>query len=381
MKTDVRLLNNLLSCCFVASSFRYSGMVLVWGVVFSLLFGALALAQTAPVANQPATPPQPSSSTNPPQTNRPHIVFKELLYDFGKVEQGEQVHRLFHFTNQGSRDLRIEAVKTSCGCTAAVLSSEVIPPGQEGTISATFDTSKFFGEKVKTISVHTNDPLQPVTTLTLQGEVEVEIAAEPAQLYLGRVRRGAGATHTVELLYDAKKQIAFTNITAESPFISVRSEDIEKDQKKGKKLFVTLNKDVPLGRVSTEVVVTTTSQKRPTLSIPVFGNIEGDLVVQPPQASFGVVRKGDSKEYDISIKSRAPNPVRLVRTQSSTPTVIAKIDTAKDGEEYRLTLKVNPDGDPGQIRGEVQVFTDHPVEKVITIPLYGMLVDPQAEKK
>jgi len=366
---------------FNNGGFLRSGLALVWGAVFTLTLSSLVHAQATPAANQPTIPPPPSSSTNPTTNNAPHIVFKELLYDFGKVEQGEQINRLFHFTNQGNRDLRIEAVKTSCGCTAAVLSSKVIAAGQEGTISATFDTSNFFGEKVKTISVHSNDPLQPVTTLTLQGEIEVEVAVEPAQLYLGRVRRGAEATHTVELLYDANKQIAITNITSESPLIDVRSEDIEKNQKKGKKLFVTLRKDAPLGRVSTKVAVTTTSQKRPTLSIPVFGNIEGDLLVQPPQVSFGVVRKGDTKEYDISIKSRAPNPVRMVRTQSSTPTVIAEMDTAKDGAEYQLTLKVNPDGDPGQIRGEVQVFTDHPVEKVLTIPVYGMLVDPQAEKK
>ena len=366
---------------FGHGGFLRSGIVLVWGVVFALTMSSFVRAQATPAANQPVTPPSLSSPTNPTATSDPRIVFKELLYDFGKVEQGDQVNRLFHFTNQGNRDLRIESVKTSCGCTAAVLSSGVIPPGQEGTISATFDTSKFFGEKVKTISVHSNDPLQPVTTLTLQGEIAVEVEVEPAQLYLGRVRREAGATHTIELLYDANKQIAITNITAESPLINVRSEDIEKNQKKGKKLFVTLRQDAPLGRVSTEITVTTTSQKRPTLSIPVFGHIEGDLLVQPPQVSFGVVRKGDTKEYDISIKSRAPNPVRMVRTQSSTPAVIAEMDTAKDGEEYHLTLKVNPDGEAGQIRGEVQVFTDHPVEKVLTIPVYGMLVDPQAEKK
>jgi hypothetical protein len=93
------------------------------------------------VAAQAQTVPQPTIT--PPQ-----IAFKETVFDFGKVEQGDQVNHLFRFTNQGGRDLRIESVKTSCGCTAAVISSEVTTPGSEGTISATFDTSKFFGEKV-----------------------------------------------------------------------------------------------------------------------------------------------------------------------------------------------------------------------------------------
>jgi len=322
-----------------------------------------------------------AQTTAPSAVSPPHIAFTELLYDFGKVEQGDQVNHLFRFTNQGERDLRIESVKTSCGCTAAVISSEVIAPGKEGTISATFDTSKFFGEKVKEITVHSNDPAQPVTTLTLQGEILVEVAVEPAQVYLSKVRRGAGTTQTVELLYDASKEIAITNVTSDSPLITVQTEELAKNGKKGKKLLVTLRKDAPLGRISTEITVKTTSQKRPSLSIPVFGQIEGDLVVTPSQVSFGVVRKGDKKEFDLSVKSRAQTPVHLIRAQSSTPNVNAEVASVKDGEEYRLTLRVNPEGPAGQIKGEVQVFTDHPTEKVLTIPVYGMFVDPQAAKK
>jgi Protein of unknown function (DUF1573) len=343
-------------------------------IFLSFLIWFTAAAIPSLVAAQAQTVPQ--ATTNPPR-----LAFTETVFDFGKVEQGDQVNHLFRFTNQGGRDLRIESVKTSCGCTAAVISSEVTAPGQEGTISATFDTTKFFGEKVKEVTVHSNDPMQPVVTLTLQGEIAVEVEVNPAQLYLGKIRRGASATHTIELLHDASKPISITNVVSDSPLISVQTEELEKEGKKGKKLLVTLKKDAPLGRVSTEINVTTTSQKRPSLSIPVFGQIEGDLVVTPSQVSFGVVRKGDSKTNDLSIKSRAKNPVRLVRTQSSTPNVIAEVATVKDGEEYRLTLKVNPESTPGQIKGAVQVFTDHPTEKVLTIPVYGMLVDPQAAKK
>jgi hypothetical protein len=366
--------------------FRLSYSTLIWSAVGSLTLLPIFLFHDTSAANQ-ATPPPTLSPTPSPaapastENQAPRIVFQEMLYDFGTVEQGDQVNHLFKFTNQGSRDLRIESVKTPCGCTAAVISSEVTAPGQEGTISATFDTSRFFGESVKTVSVHSNDPLQPVTTLTLQGAIAVEVAVEPAQLYLGRVRRGAEATHTIELLHDANKPITITEATVASPLVSLRSEDLEKDGKKGKKLFVTLRKDAPLGRISTDITVTTTSQKHPTLTIPVFGHIEGDLLVQPPQVSFGVVRKGDTKQHAITIKSRSSNPVRVVRTQSSTPMVIAEIATIKDGEEYHLTLKVNPEGTPGPIRGEVQVFTDHPVEKVLSVPVYGMLSDPQTDKK
>jgi uncharacterized protein DUF1573 len=228
-------------------------------IFLSFLIWFTAAAIPSLVAAQAQTVPQ--ATTNPPR-----LAFTETVFDFGKVEQGDQVNHLFRFTNQGGRDLRIESVKTSCGCTAAVISSEVTAPGQEGTISATFDTTKFFGEKVKEVTVHSNDPMQPVVTLTLQGEIAVEVEVNPAQLYLGKIRRGASATHTIELLHDASKPISITNVVSDSPLISVQTEELEKEGKKGKKLLVTLKKDAPLGRVSTEINVTSTSQKRPVRS-------------------------------------------------------------------------------------------------------------------
>jgi len=319
--------------------------------------------------------------TSAPTTNAPHIVFAEPVYDFGKVEQGEQVTHMFRFTNQGGQELRVESVKTSCGCTAAVISEEVLPPGKEGTISATFDTTHFSGEKAKGISVYSNDPLQPVATLTLQGEITIEVAAEPAQLYLGRLRRGEETTRSVDVLYDAQKPIDIVKVENSHPSISVQAEDFAREDKKGKKLVITLKKDAPLGRLNDRIMVTTTSQKKPVLEIPVFGSIEGDVVIVPPQVSFGVVRKGETKTQEISIKNRGAKPVQVVRIQNSAPDVVAEVTAVKQGEEYLLTLRTKGESKPGRIQGEVQVFTDHPEEKMLTIPLYGIVAEAEQAKQ
>lgn len=337
--------------------------------------GPVAVAQTE-AQNRPE-----AAASAAPAAGAPHIVFAEPVYDFGKVEQGEQVTHMFRFTNQGGQDLRVESVKTSCGCTAAVISEEVIPPGKEGTISATFDTTHFSGEKAKNISVYSNDPLQPVTTLTLQGEVAVEVTADPAQLYLGRLRRGEEVTRSADVLYDAQKSIAIVKVENSHPSLSVQAEDFSREGKKGKKLIVTLKKDAPLGRFNDQIVVTTTSQKKPVLEIPVFGSVEGDMLVLPPQVSFGVVRRGESKTQEVSIKNRGGKPVQVVRVQSSAPEVAAELSPVKQGEEYRLTLRTKGESKPGRIQGEVQVFTDHPEEKVLTIPLYGVVAEAEQAKQ
>ncbi|HXG18198.1 MAG TPA: DUF1573 domain-containing protein [Methylomirabilota bacterium] len=331
----------------------------------------VAVAQSAPQAE----------TATPAPSGPPRIVFHDPVFDFGKVEQGAQVNHLFRFTNQGGQDLRIESVKTSCGCTAAVISAEVIPPGQEGTISATFDTTHFSGEKAKSVSVYSNDPAQPVTTLTLQGEITVEVAVDPPQLYLGRVRRGEETVRSVDVLYDAAKPIAITKIENSSPLLTVRAQDLEKDGQKGKKLIVTLKKDAPLGRLNDEIRVTTTSEKRPVVEIPVFGSVEGDLVLAPPQVSFGVVRQGEGKTQEVSIKNRSAKPIHIVNVESSNADIAPTLTTVKDGEEYKLTLNAKSDSKAGRIQGEVKLFTDHPDEKMLAIPLYGMVSAAQQAKQ
>ncbi len=323
----------------------------------------------------------PADSTQPALNGPPRLTFPEPVFDFGKVEQGEQVSHTFRFTNQGGQELRIESVKTSCGCTAAVTSLDVIPPGQEGAISATFDTSRYAGEKTKSISVYSNDPTQPMTTLTLQGEILVEVEVDPPQLYLGRVRRGEETVRSVDILYDANKPITITKIENSSSVVTVQVDDFEKDGRKGKKLIVTLKKDAPLGRVNGAIKVLTTSEKRPSIEIPVFGSIEGDLVVAPPQVSFGVVRRGDGKAQEVSIKNRANKPVHIVKVESSNTDINTELVAVKDGEEYKLTLSAKNESKPGRIQGDVAVFTDHPTEKVLTIPLYGMVTDGQQAKQ
>ncbi len=349
-------------------------------IAFTVCIGAPStLGGVASAAPQsPAVQMEEQKEENKPDPNVPaRIVFEQPVHDFGTVEQGEKVTHLFRFTNQGGRDLRIESLKTSCGCTAAIISEKVIPSGGEGTISATFDTSRFMGEKKKAVSVHTNDPNQAVTTLTLQGEIRVEVAAQPPQLYLGRLRRGKQVTRTVEVVYDAGSGITITKVENSHPSISVHTEALEKDGKQGKKLLVTVAKDAPLGRLNDQITVTTTSQKRPSIMIPVFGSLEGDLLVQPPQITFGVVQPGASKTRQVNIKNQAKNPVKITEVKSTAKGVEAEVTAVTPGVEYNVSLTISGDAAPGRITGEIKVFTDHPEESVLSIPLYGRVADPQ----
>ena len=113
----------------------------------------------------------PSASNTISSSELPAIAFKDSVFDFGIVAEGELVKHTFTFTSAGKKPLIISAVEPSCGCTAVQdWSSRPYPVGETGTITIEFDTNKRPGRQQKSISVITNAS-PSVRKLTLQGDV------------------------------------------------------------------------------------------------------------------------------------------------------------------------------------------------------------------
>lgn len=101
----------------------------------------------------------------------PHIKFDERELDFGILEQRVKETRIVDFSNTGDDTLRISRVRTTCGCTAAIVSSKNIPPGGKGSIKISFSSSTYVGKISRHVKVHTNDPSNQILDLTIKADV------------------------------------------------------------------------------------------------------------------------------------------------------------------------------------------------------------------
>lgn len=73
--------------------------------------------------------------------NPPVITFKDSVYSFGDISQGQIVKYSFEFTNTGKSDLIIQSVRGSCGCTVPKnWPEDPIKPGNGGKIEVQFDS-------------------------------------------------------------------------------------------------------------------------------------------------------------------------------------------------------------------------------------------------
>jgi hypothetical protein len=101
----------------------------------------------------------------------PKIYLPEIQYDFGNVKEGEVVSHIFKILNKGKATLNIKDIKTSCGCTAALINNNKIEPGNDGTIKVDFDSKNRQGKTSRTITVNSNDPEEPNKVITIYAEI------------------------------------------------------------------------------------------------------------------------------------------------------------------------------------------------------------------
>jgi len=118
-------------------------------------------------------PPPP-----PPEITPPVLHCPEPNYDWGTVLTGEEVEHAFRIENRGGSVLKIENVRTSCGCTTARYDKE-IPPGGKGEIVLRIRTRGFTHRVRKTATITTNDPHNKTFKLSIGGDIKPVVKFDP----------------------------------------------------------------------------------------------------------------------------------------------------------------------------------------------------------
>jgi len=91
--------------------------------------------------------------------------------DLGKIKEGSIVEISWKFKNTGTKPLIVADARGTCGCTIADKPKEPIPPGQEGTIKAKFNSQGQGPEAHKTVSVDANTKGQTMHYLTFTAQI------------------------------------------------------------------------------------------------------------------------------------------------------------------------------------------------------------------
>ena len=112
------------------------------------------------------------SANDSKNSSKPSIKLSEYNHNFGEVKEGEVLDLKVIVSNIGDSELEIKRIKSSCGCTAALMSEKKLAPNEKSELKIEFNTKNLSGQIARTVTLYSNDPKNPTRVLTLIANIE-----------------------------------------------------------------------------------------------------------------------------------------------------------------------------------------------------------------
>lgn len=327
--------------------------------------------QTAPAAEKPAAPatatpastetkeaPAQSAAEAKPQTTggTPKIEFKATTQNFGDIGPETAHTTKFEFKNAGNAPLRILRIKACCGSvTRGVKVGQEFAPGESGALEVEYRPGNYPGPQSRNISMDTNDPEQPTSSLTIKLNVVYKIEHSPNAVSLfPRKDNAACPPITIKSIdgqaFSIKGFRATANtLTAEFDPNAKATEFVLKPKADAEKLARN-NRG--------QIVVTMDHPECASITIPF--DVIPEFSITPQQLTLFNVKAGQPVQRDVWIMSNYGEDFEIESTSSQKGTVkvieTKKIPAApaadaaaatpaggmKNGTRYQLRVEVTP---------------------------------------
>ena len=317
----------------------------------------------------------------------PKLTIVEPVKDFGTIPRGDKLDWSFAVKNTGDADLQIINARPSCGCTVADF-DKIIKPGATGKVTAHVDTTNFAGPIAKAITLDTNDPMNPSAQVTIHAIVKPYVEAHPAGFVRFNMLQGDTDVQTVTLYSEETEPFDIIKVETPEPWIKVDYKKIEDPtqivptvgrtgQNQYRVNITAGGKDAKIGPLAEKVHIVTNSKHSPDYWITLSAVIRPTFRIEPSGVNFGEVAPSDSAATrSVVLRTnnlKAPEMFVVDRVESSVPGVTANVKPTTNKGEYEVTLQVAPTAKPGDVDGNVTIYTNDKVTPVVTVPVKGTI--------
>jgi hypothetical protein len=272
----------------------------------------------------------------------PAISFGNVVYNFGTIDEGKDVHHTFSFSNPGSEILIIEDIRSACNCIVSDEYDSEVKPGQKGKIPVVLDTEGLQGKITKTIGVKTNVAGGNPFILTLEGVVRVLVQLQPKTLVLGEVDEGTTKLNGTMMLRNMTgKPMQITEIVPPDSRTILVVKTIEQDSEFS--IDLTINSPFNAGYVEKTVVLKTSLPEKPEVAIDYSYFYPPIIDVKPEELLlFPADLQNTEVSRSIYIYSRLHEPLKLGPVSLNDRVVNYILEETKPGRIYQIVLTLNP---------------------------------------
>jgi len=153
------------------------------------------------------------------------LVWENPEQTFNSKPQDASVVAKYRFTNNGKESIKIENVKTSCGCTTAALTKTEYAPGESGEIEAKFIFAGRTGRQEKAIMVTTSVAPKEPTVLRLVVNIEEPVKIQPEVVFWRVGDQPDPKTIHIAVADDSPAKIA--SVESDNPAVKVQLKEVK----------------------------------------------------------------------------------------------------------------------------------------------------------
>jgi len=307
-----------------------------------------------------------------PETKGPDVRFDQATCDLGVVEEGVTLQRTIAFRNAGNEDLRILGAQSTCPCTTVLVLDPQVPPGGEGRLLVTLDTTGREGLQKHNLYVASNDPITPSFELEVSARVKPpRLLVSDRALDLGMVRRSETASRMVRVVDFGDGALVLGKPVCDSLLVTADVARSTDSRYTGYTVVVTLHPGAPLGPFKTNVTLRSNYRREPQVDIPIAALITGDIKLDPNVLFFGLVRKGKECAKAIEISCREKTPLKIERIDNPLGYLSAKVTRTATG--FVLSATLDGTAPMGAIAEEIKIYTNNADQPEIRIPLFALV--------
>jgi hypothetical protein len=314
---------------------------------------------------------------------RGEIKFKKLTHDFGAVDDAEEVHCDFEFTNTGDGPLLIREIKASCGCTTTSLEKMEYQSGESGSIELNFHP-KGYGPQTKTITVKSNSSRNERIVLYIKAVVTPFVQFEPRAVRFDQVPTTEGREQTVKVSCRDTGAVfggpvcTHPSFTAEWTVPPVNGVGT---------LTVKLKPGAAKGNVINKVKLDVQGARAPgepvqkqTAEFSASAAVFGEIIIEPVFISVGRVDPGGRVDKSIILRRPKGAPFKLLSAELMNPAPAnLEVSITQTGSKWTVRVHGESGTYQGLVRGSVVIQTDVAGDPRLTIPVMGA-VRPDPKK-
>ncbi len=247
-----------------------------------------------------------------PAQGAPRLACDEPVHRFGTVEPPEPVRHVFVIRNDGTAPLRIEGVRTSCGCVVGRIGNTTLEPGAELDIRTELPTLGRPGAQRSTILVVSNDPLRRHFPLVLEGTVARVLRTEPEMLLFGTVAPGSAPVERELLVHnDGPAPLDPPDITVDRPYYRAALETVEEGRQW--RVRVTLEPPATAGICNAGLRLLFSGDAPREVSVQLSALTAGALLAAPAELMLDPSDRSVSRH--VIVRSRDNEPFAITRVE------------------------------------------------------------------